>query len=154
MVSPRRPELPHVAWQPWAAFGGFAFLLHFPWEMIQVPLYEGMATGQHWPAVLRCTRAAAGDAMIAIGAYAGAAVRAGDRFWLRTPRAASLLVYLTIGLLVTVVLEWLNVYQWARWSYAPGMVRVFGVGLSPLLQWTLLPLATLWLTHRHLPGHG
>lgn len=141
---------PAVAWQPWAAIAGFALLLHFAWEMMQVPLYEGMATDEHWPAVLRCTQAAVGDVVIAMGAYAGAAMLARDRLWLRTPRAAPLLAYLIIGLLVTVVLEWLNVYQWARWSYSPGMVTVFGVGLSPLLQWTLLPQLTLWLTRRHL----
>lgn len=154
MVSTRRTDLPAVAWQPWAAIGGFALLLHFAWEMMQVPLYEGMAAGEHWPAVLRCTRAAAGDAVISIGAYAGAAVRERDRFWLRSPRAAPLLVLLSIGLLITVVLEWLNVHQWARWNYSPRMVTVFGVGLSPLLQWTLLPLLTLWLARRHLAGRA
>jgi len=154
MVSTRSTEPPDAAWQPWAAIGGFTLLLHFAWEMMQVPLYEGMAAGEHWPAVLWCTRAAAGDAVISIGAYAGAAVRARDRFWLRSPSAARLLVFLSIGLLIAVVLEWLNVHQWARWSYSPRMVTVFGVGLSPLLQWTLLPLLTLWLTRRHLALRG
>ena len=143
-----------AAWQPWAAIGSFALLIHFVWEVMQVPLYEGMAAGEHWPAVLRCTRAAAGDAAISLGAYAGAAARARDPFWLRSPTAPPLLVFLTIGLLVTVVLEWLNVYQWARWSYAPSMITVFGVGLSPLLQWTLLPPLTLWLSRRHLAARG
>lgn len=117
---------------------------------MQVPLYEGMAAGAHWPAVLWCTRAAVGDAVISMGAYAGVAARDRNRFWLRSPRAAPLLVFLSIGLLITVVLEWLNVHQWARWSYSPRMVTVLGIGLSPLLQWTLLPPLTLWLARRHL----
>jgi hypothetical protein len=143
-------EPPAAAWQPWAAIGGFALLLHFAWEMIQVPMYEGMAARAHWPAVLWCTQAAAGDSVISMGAYAGAAVRERNRFWLRSPRPASLLVFLGIGLLITVVLEWLNVHQWARWSYSARMVRVLGIGLSPVLQWTLLPPLTLWLARRHL----
>jgi hypothetical protein len=122
--------------------------------MMQAPLYEGMGAGEHWPAVLWCTRAAAGDAVISIGAYAGAAVCEHDPLWLRRPRAGLLLVFLSIGLFITVVLEWLNVHQWARWSYSPRMGTLFGVGLSPLLQWTLLPLLTLWLTRRHLAGRA
>ena len=35
--------------------------------------------------------------------------------------------------------EWFNVYSAGSWSYAPAMPTVFGIGLSPLLQWPILP---------------
>ncbi len=38
MLSARLPELP---------FALFALLLHFPWEMLQAPLWVGMANLAH-----------------------------------------------------------------------------------------------------------
>jgi len=54
------------------------------------------------------------------------------------------------GLVVTAALEMCNVYVLHRWAYGVEMPRVFGVGITPLLQWLLLPPATLWLARRHL----
>lgn len=35
--------------------------------------------------------------------------------------------------------EWYNVYRAGAWSYAPKMPTLYGVGLSPLLQWLIIP---------------
>jgi hypothetical protein len=64
----RWPALPW--WQPWLALGLFALLLHFVWEMLQVPFYAQMRRARHWAAVLRCTRATAGDVVITWTGYA------------------------------------------------------------------------------------
>jgi len=40
----------------------FAFLLNYPWEFLQTPLYEGMAGAPHWEAVKRCSVARDGTA--------------------------------------------------------------------------------------------
>ncbi len=45
----------------------FGFLLNFPWEFIQAPLFDGMAGAPHWEAVKSCTSAALGDAVIMQG---------------------------------------------------------------------------------------
>ena len=39
----------------------------------------------------------------------------------------------------TVWSEWHNVYRTGSWGYAAGMPLIFGIGLSPLLQWLILP---------------
>ena len=144
-----RPALPW--WQPWVALGLFSFLLHFVWEMLQVPLYEQMSGARHWAAVLRCTRASAGDAVIVWTAYALAAGSARDRWWLGVRhRGRPLTVYLAAGLLITVGLEWFNVYVRRQWGYSPEMPVILGIGLTPLLQWLLVPLLALWLARRHL----
>ena len=138
-------------WQPWLALGLFGLLLHFVWEMLQVPFYEGMELADHWGAVLRCTRAALGDVLIGWVAYAFAAALARDPWWLTAShRWRPLTVLLGTGLLITGTLEWLNVYAWQRWAYSPDMPVVLGIGLTPLLQWLLLPVLTLWLARRHL----
>jgi hypothetical protein len=47
----------------------FTLLLNYPWEFLQVPLFERMLQTQHWDAVKACSRAAAGDAVIALAAH-------------------------------------------------------------------------------------
>ncbi len=35
--------------------------------------------------------------------------------------------------------EWYNVYQIGSWGYTASMPMIFGIGLTPLLQWLILP---------------
>ncbi len=35
--------------------------------------------------------------------------------------------------------EWYNVYRTGNWGYTAGMPMIFGIGLSPLWQWLILP---------------
>ena len=151
---PRGESLPW--WQPWAAMGLFAFLLHLAWEVFQVPLYRGMVDAPHWDGVVTCTRATFGDVVITLAAYGVVAAGVRNRLWLRDPRAGRLTVFLLAGLLMTAALEYGSVYMWGRWAYAPAMPTIVGIGVAPLLQWTVLPPITLWLARRHLgwaPDH-
>ena len=54
--------------------------------------------------------------------------------------------------LATIALEWLATNAWDRWQYAARMptLPVLGTGLTPLLQWLVLPLLLLWLVRRQL----
>lgn len=137
-------------WQPWAAIGGFALLLHFLWEILQVPLYQGMAEAGHWSAVLRCAQATGGDVVIAWTAYCIGSWSAGDRLWLGPLHRRPLALYFSSGMVITVGLEWLNVYSWKEWAYGSAMPVIAGVGLAPILQWIVIPILTLWLARRHL----
>lgn len=117
------------------------------WELAHAPLYtlwveRGAAAGVR--AALHCTL---GDALIAgssalAGVVATAAVPA-----LRTcgRMAASVLA---VGMLATMVIEWISVYQLGRWAYRESMPLVFGIGLSPLLQWTVVPGIGMWWMRR------
>jgi len=137
-------------WQPWAAVGGFAVLLHFPWEMLQAPFYQDLAAAEHWNSVLECGRATLGDAVIALTAYGSTAALHRDPLWLARPALGASATYLGAGLLLTMILEAVNVYVLHRWSYSPQMPTVLGIGLTPLLQWLVLPPLNLWLAARHL----
>ena len=137
-------------WQPWSALTLFFFLLHFLWEMLQVPLYEGMASAPHWQAIRVCFTATVGDVAIALIAYLSVAIGADDRQWLARPSAMRVASYVAVGLAITVVLEFLNVYVWRRWGYASAMPLVLGFGVSPLVQWIAVPVMALWLARRHM----
>jgi len=147
-ATPGRPGLP--PWQPWAALALVAFVLHFVWENLQAPLYSGLAGAPHWNTVRHCARASVGDAGITLAAYASVAAWLRDRAWLTKPEPRSVGLYVAVGVAITIVIEALSVYEWRRWSYAPAMPLVLGIGIAPLVQWLVLPLLTLWLARRHL----
>ena len=48
----------------------FALLLNFPWEVLQAPLFEGMAAAPHSSVISACLQATLGDAVIMLLAHA------------------------------------------------------------------------------------
>ncbi|CAG0976494.1 hypothetical protein BURK1_01511 [Burkholderiales bacterium] len=111
------------------------------WEIAQVRLYTLWAVEEGptiaW-ALLHCS---VGDVMIAGAMYAvaGIALRSADWPTSRPWTGGAIVV---IGATAfTAWSEWYNVYRAGNWGYAAGMPLVFGIGLSPLLQWIILPAA-------------
>lgn len=137
-------------WTAILPFALFSFLLHFVWEMLQVPLYAGMSEAAHWDATRLCLTATIGDVGIGMCAYASAAAVARSWHWDLT--RARVAAYLGVGLVITVLAEFLNVYVLHRWSYGPTMPVLWGMSVSPLMQWIIVPLVVLWLTRRHVAG--
>ncbi len=130
----------------------FAFLLHFPWEMLQVPLYAQLPDTTHWQGIRTCLSATIGDAAIALLAFWCAALAVRSRQWFRWRNRAAFMVYLCVGLLATVVLERRATGSAQRWVYATTMpiVPLLGVGAAPIVQWLVLPPVLLWITRRQL----
>lgn len=131
----------------------FAFLLHFVWEMLQVPLYEGMATMAHWDAVRFCTRATVGDVEISLVAFWVTAIllRPGRR-WLDDPWPGPAVLFTALGVAATFVIELLSTEVWHRWAYSELMPVVLGVGVSPLMQWMVLSPLVVWFARRQQVG--
>lgn len=130
----------------WSAL---AFILNLAWEIAQVGLYsiwteaDGLTIA--W-SLFHCT---VGDVLIALVlfALAGLALRRADWPASRPWTGGAIVV---IGALAyTAWSEWYNVYRAGSWSYAASMPLIFGIGLSPLLQWLILP-PVLVLAHRSL----
>jgi hypothetical protein len=137
-------------WQPWTAFALFAFLLNFAWEMLQFPLFAGMARAPHAAATAACLRATLGDVAITLVACGAGAVAARSQQWIivsaRTPAA----VYLAVALLLAIAAEVVNLHLLRRWAYSAAMPTLLGIGLVPILQWLTVPPLVLWLARRHL----
>jgi len=123
--------------------------LNLVWEIVQLPLYaiyyetdlRVIAS-----AVVHCTL---GDALIALSSYLLAAAATRSWNWPADRTAPGAAVAVVAGLAYTVFSEWFNVSVRGSWAYSPAMPQLFGLGLSPLLQWLLLPLVGL-LTFRAL----
>ncbi len=143
-----------VTWLPEFNVAVFAFLLNYPWELLQAPLFERMAGAPHWESVKSCTQAAVGDVLIMLVSYWLVTTRAGSRRWIVAPTRAQLLLFVALGVLVTVVIEWLAPRGWwlESWSYSALMPVIpgIGIGVSPLLQWLLLPPLAAWFVRRQL----
>ena len=134
----------------------FALLLNYPWEFLQVPLFEGMPEARHWDAIRACPRATLGDAVITLIAYWCVSFATRSRDWLMSPNISRILMFAGTGVLITIAIERLALDgRWlGGWQYSVLMPIVPGieVGLSPLLQWIVLPPIVAWFSRRHLRG--
>lgn len=112
------------------------------WEVLQLPLYARWRTASpaYWAfAAFHCW---AGDLLIA-SASLGLGILVAGRAWPSRGYVRVATATILLGIAYTVFSEWLNVAVRGSWAYAPTMPRVppLGTGLSPLLQWIVVPLA-------------
>lgn len=121
-----------------------AFAFHTTWEMLQDPLYAGLATRAHAEVRSACLKAASGDVGITLIAFYAAALVAWSRLWFVSPAVVAVAVWFLTGLLITVGLEWRATAE-GVWLYAPSMpvVPILRVGLAPLAQWIVIPAILL-----------
>jgi hypothetical protein len=131
----------------------FGFLMSFPWEMLQAPLYVGMAEAPHWSATLHCLVATLGDCVLFLAAFGMTAAIFRNRRWIRTATFMQVFWFTAIGLTVTVLTEAAGVrgIGW-NWQYSALMPRLplLGTGLSPVLQWLVLPPLVIRLVRQQL----
>ncbi len=136
----------------------FALLLNFPWEVLQAPLFEGKAAAPHASVIGACLQATLGDAVIMLLAHASIAAATRRRRWVLTPSRREVVGFAAVGVAITAVIEWLATRgQWAQtWAYSSEMPVIPGIeiGLSPLLQWVIVPPIALWFVRRQSACHG
>jgi hypothetical protein len=132
----------------------YSFGLHFVWEFVQVPTYAGMAGMAHWEGIKLCMSATFGDVGFALTAFWTASIVVRSRDWIFRPTRVPAAVFVAVGILLTVGFEYYYTNISLRWTYSDLMPLVppFGTGLSPLLQWFVIPPLVVWLTRRHLLG--
>ena len=124
------------------------------WEVAHLPLYTLWATGTLREKVFAVAHCTAGDLLIAAASLLGALLLAGDRRWPRAGFTRVALVALGAGIGYTIFSEWLNLVVRESWAYADSMplVPIVDVGLTPLLQWIIVPSAALWFGRRRAGG--
>jgi hypothetical protein len=137
------PEWQVVVW---------GFLLNTVWEFGHSPLYTDHTQG--WNHViwsrLHCT---VGDVMILLSCFWFTSLCLRTRRWpLRRPIAGTAL-FVSSGLGYTIFSEWWNTAVRKTWTYSDTMPVVYDIGLSPILQWLVIPLSLVSLMHRQLATH-
>jgi len=122
-----------------------SIVAHFLWEIGHLPFYtlwtEG-TFGEKAFAIIHCTT---GDLIIAAISLVTAIVLLANRNW--PARRFRLVGILTMffGLGYTVFSEWNNLVVRKSWAYSDLMPTMppFGTGLTPLLQWLIVPTLAL-----------
>ena len=116
-----------------------AFVLNLTWEIAHVRLYtiwaeaDGLSLAR---ALLHCSL---GDVVIAIAMFALAGLALWRTDWPASRPWTGGVVVVIGAMAFTAWSEWYNVYRAGNWGYTASMPMIFGIGLSPLLQWLILP---------------
>lgn len=124
-----------------------AFLLNLAWEFLQLPLYKGGSYSiEH---IVFCTLATVADVIMTLLIYIGLACIYRDAFWVKRFTWQRMLVVILIGGIGAILAEMRHTTE-GNWAYADSMplIPVVNVGLSPLLQFLVLPTLIYYISKK------
>lgn len=137
-----RAFLPYAL--PYGALAVIASLLHFVWEYLHLPLYTGYETlGQGTCLIIW---ASAGDVLYTVFVVLFVAACKRNLLWFKTAKTPEYILLGVLGLVTAVFVEY-KAHTLHRWAYAALMPTLWGFGLSPLVQMTLLLPLSVYLTN-------
>jgi len=116
-----------------------SFLFNFAWEMLQMPLYQGMKLNM--PTTMFCGVASIADVLMVLLLYYAFAVIYKDPFWVQHFTPTRILLLMVVGTIGAILAEMLHLST-GSWKYSESMpiIPIGKVGLSPVLQFMILPL--------------
>ena len=136
--------------------GGFylviSAMMHLVWEFAHMPLYGVWKTGSSGEIAYNGLHCTIGDVMIAAASLLTAILVTGRGRWPAERWSVVTVSAVVLSIGYTVFSEWHNVFVSKAWAYSELMPLVpgTGIGLSPFLQWLVIPTLGLWLTGRRL----
>ena len=142
----------------------FAAVANLLWEFAQMPLYTIWLTGTVGELVFAAVHCTGGDVLITLSTLVLALLLISASDWPRANTGRVLAAALLFGVGYTIFSEWLNIELRGAWAYRDLMpvIPVIDVGLSPVLQWVVVPLAAYacatgwrpWRRAKGGPAHG
>jgi len=124
-----------------------ALLINGIWELGHLPMYTLWTDPDAWRIATYVGHCLIGDGLIAGAIYLAIAVLLHNGNWPYHQPWLGGALFITLAVSYTAYSEWRNVYVHELWAYAPSMPLIAGIGLTPLLQWTLVP-ALMVTVHR------
>ncbi|WP_230534301.1 hypothetical protein [Microvirga roseola] len=129
------------------------------WEFAHMPLYTIWNTGTWGEIAFAAVHCTGGDVLIALSSLVLALLLVGNGAWPVDRFRAVAALTIIFGVAYTTFSEWVNIVIRAAWAYSDLMPVVtvlgFDVGLSPLLQWIVIPLAAFaWAGRLRDPANG
>lgn len=106
-----------------------------------MPLYAVWHTGSVSEIVFYGLHCTLGDLLIATAVLLTATTFAGGPSWPEENGLRVAIAAIALGLAYTAYSEWLNVYVRKSWAYSELMPFIpwTGIGLSPMMQWIVVP---------------
>ncbi len=132
----------------WSAL---AFVLNLIWETAHVRLYTLWAVADAKTVAWSLLHCSLGDVLIALAMFALAGILLWHADWPSARPVAGTAIVVSSALGYTAWSEWYNVYSVGNWAYAEHMPLISGIGLSPLLQWLILPPSMVAIYRRLAP---
>ena len=120
----------------WSAL---AFVLNLTWEIAHVRLYTIWAEADGMGVARSLLHCSLGDVLIALAMFALADLVLRRADWPASRPWTGGVIVVIGAMTFTAWSEWYNVYSAGSWGYTVNMPMIFGIGLSPLLQWLILP---------------
>ncbi|PZX12466.1 hypothetical protein LX81_03570 [Palleronia aestuarii] len=121
------------------------------WEFAHMPLYTIWNDGSWGEIVFAALHCTGGDILIAMSALMLALMLTGHGWpHVQPARRRVMILAVVFGLGYTLFSEWLNIVIRAAWAYSDLMpiIPVLDAGLSPVLQWIVIPMAGFWWAAR------
>lgn len=107
-----------------------------------MPLYDLWSTGSVNEIVFAAVHCTGGDILIALCALIGALILTQNDEWPTLQKRSTIVITIALGFAYTAFSEWLNIEVRSTWAYSDLMpvIPVINMGLSPALQWLIIPL--------------
>ena len=122
---------------PLLRVSAIAFLLNAAWEFAQLPAFEGMAEVPLKAHIIFGGGAILLDALFTGGVYLVVSVVLRNPRWIEDRRSRGFAAAMILGAATAVAVELLALAG-GWWRYSQHMPTIFGVGLLPLVQLTVL----------------
>jgi hypothetical protein len=120
--------------------------MNFFWEVLQTYFYTLKYSAfntmlYHW---LHCTL---GDVVLSLGSFWLVSLAWRTRKWFLRLNGLNFLSFIIVGVVWTIIREWVNVYILKSWDYNKIMPIIpwAKVGLTPVLQWIVIPPIVLFI---------
>jgi len=134
----------------------FSFLLNLVWEFLQAPLFVFSQQASVY-SLSGCLLFCSGvDSIMTLTAYWVMACVVRDRYWFLTTTSARWGSFIGVALFFAFASEYTAIHYRNLWEYSPRMpvIPIAQIGLTPVLQWLLIPPAVLTLViHRYRRSH-
>lgn len=129
-----------------------AFLFNLAWELGQGPLYKGYRyDAEH---ISFCALASVADAIMVLLIYFGLALIFRNGLWIQNFTYLRILLVMLIGFIGAVLAEVRHLSA-GTWAYTESMpiIPIVEAGLSPVLQFTILPPLIYYLSFYFIKKH-
>jgi hypothetical protein len=121
------------------------------WEFAHMPLYSIWTTDDWKEIIFAAVHCTGGDILIAMCALMLALVLTGKGWpYIPATQRSVRVLAVSFGLGYTLFSEWLNIVIRETWAYSDLMpiIPILDAGLSPVLQWIVIPLVAFWWAGR------
>ena len=122
-----------------------AFVLNAIWELLHYRLYFDLSGIPKYPHLLLATFT---DAMIITGIFLIISLGHRNLKWIDKSKKLDYLLIILFGLVVAIFIE-LRALRIERWAYKEIMPKIFGIGLSPILQLAINGVLSLLLIKKY-----